>query len=146
MQRSGWSAALATFLLVFGLTVRADNNPATSSVPHQFPYHGRLELNAAPVTGTVNMRFSLFNDATGGSAIWTEGHGLGGGNTVSVLGGAFMAVLGDTVAIGDVIFDADTLFLGIEVEDPNSHTVYPMAGRQQLFPATPLFAKAILFP
>ncbi len=135
MQRLASVAVLATLLVVLGLSVRADNNPATSSVPAVLPYQGRLELNAGVVNGPMAMRFSLYNAAAGGTAIWTESHGLGGGTPVPVSAGLFTVLLGQTTALRTVIQDADGLYLGVEVQDPTSMQVFEMTGRQQLFPA-----------
>lgn len=135
MQRLATVAIVATLLVVLGLSVRADNNPATSSVPAVFPYQGRLELNAGVVNGPMAMRFSLYNAAAGGTAIWTESHGLGGGTPVQVSAGLFTVLLGQTTALRTVIQDADGLYLGVEVQDPGTMQVFEMTGRQQLFPA-----------
>jgi len=135
MQRSTHVTMLVTLLAVLTLTVRADNNPATSSVPANFPYQGRLEKDGLPVNGTRNLRFNLYNQAVSGPVIWTESHGLGGGTSVQVNRGLFTVVLGLSTPLRTTIQDADTLFLGVELEDPDTNQVFELAGRQQLFPS-----------
>ncbi len=60
------------------------------------------------------MEFSLYTGATGGAAVWTEGHG-----SVSVTGGAFSVVLGSTGTaspLGPVFQGSDSVWLEVSVD------------------------------
>ena len=66
-------------------------SPTAAAVPLQVPLQGALRDNAgAPVSeGTFEMTFTLYRDAEGTDAAWSETR------TVDVQGGLFRAMLGD---------------------------------------------------
>jgi hypothetical protein len=76
-------------------------------------YQGRL---VDPTTGQVkpdggySITFSLYTQASGGTAAWTET------KTVAVSNGVFSTQLGDTTSLGTDLFNGQALWLGIQVE------------------------------
>ena len=61
---------LSTTILALALLsiVAAD----AGAVPATLSFTGRLSTANGPVNGNVGMTFSLFAQATGGTAVWTE--------------------------------------------------------------------------
>jgi hypothetical protein len=89
------------------------------------PYSGRLELDGAPVSGSVPMVFRLYDAPSAGNLLFTQAE------SVQVVGGSFAVVLG-TVAghpLPESLYTAGTLHLEISVNG------MPLAGRQQIYAA-----------
>ena len=73
---------------------------ARGAVPEMVNYQGFLRNDdGTPVDGTVDMRFSVFTQQTGGSLIWTEVH-----QNVSVDEGLFHVLLGTTTPLTESMF------------------------------------------
>jgi hypothetical protein len=74
-------------------------------------YQGRLlDLSGNPKPdGNYTMSFSLYNVETSGSPLWTET------KSISLKGGLFSTLLGDTTAFNLTIFSGQALWLGITV-------------------------------
>ena len=85
---------------------------AASGVPAFLTHQGHiLESDTSPVTGSSNVVFKLYTNATGGSASWTQ--------TVAVTfdNGFYSVVLGPgTPTLSADLFDASALYLGITLE------------------------------
>ena len=82
-----------------------------SEIPQTLSYQGSLtDASGSPVDGTVTITFSLYDTATGGSALWQETR------PVAVSGGAFNVILGTDAAnpLEASIFGTP-LYLGITV-------------------------------
>jgi hypothetical protein len=89
-------------------------------------YQGRLtdpSSGNAVADGSYTMTFRLYDVATEGTALWTEG------KDVAVQGGVFSTVLGDTVALDQGLFNGQELWLGVKVGTDDEATP-----RQQLLP------------
>ena len=87
--------------------------PLTASgVPAFLTHQGHiLGSNNSPVTGSSNVAFKLYTNATGGSAAWTQ--------TIAVTfdNGFYSVVLGPgTPTLNAELFDASALYLGITLE------------------------------
>src|SRR3954468_20243272 len=68
---------------------------AWSQVPSRLGYQGRLlNTDGSPVTGTASLTFSLFTQATGGSALGSETQTLG------LSSGYYATQLGDATPPG----------------------------------------------
>ena len=65
--------------------------------------------SGSPVNGTVNLTFSIYSVASGGTALWSETH-----SGVSVSRGVFSVILGQTTPITAQVLDGDR-WLGIRV-------------------------------
>ncbi|MBS4032859.1 MAG: hypothetical protein KGZ85_00220 [Ignavibacterium sp.] len=78
------------------------------AIPKQFDYQGVLKTSAGGVVpdGNYPMTFRIYNDPTGGTALWTETQ------TVAVANGIFSVHLGSNTAIAGVPFNR-IHFLGI---------------------------------
>ena len=88
-------------------------SPTAAAVPLQVPLQGALRDNAgAPVSeGTFEMTFTLYRDAEGTDAAWSETR------TVDVQGGLFRAMLGDDTPVDPALFSGSgALWLGLIVE------------------------------
>ncbi|MEM1269540.1 MAG: hypothetical protein AAGI08_05755 [Bacteroidota bacterium] len=80
------------------------------TVPAQISYQGYLELNGAPVSGSVDLVFNLYTQATGGFALWTETQ-----TGVSVDAGVYQVALGSVANLPSGAFDA-ALWLGVSID------------------------------
>jgi len=78
------------------------------AIPKQFDYQGVLKTSAGGIVpdGNYPMTFRIYNDPTGGTALWTETQ------TVAVANGMFSVHLGSSTAIAGVPFNR-IHFLGI---------------------------------
>jgi hypothetical protein len=71
-----------------------------------------IDKAGAPVDADVNFVFSIYDAATGGTAVWTETQ------TTTVDAGFFSARLGEKTAFAANLFDGTkTLYLGVKVGD-----------------------------
>jgi len=86
-----------------------------TQIPHKMNYQGYL-TNAAgvPISGTVQMVFSIYNVSSGGSPLWTETH------SVAVSQGVYSVILGEGTIPNPINLPFDApYYLGVHVEaDP----------------------------
>jgi hypothetical protein len=106
--------AIVSFWVVFP-AVFTSNSYAANGVARTMNFQGRIVNNTTGINvanGTVKMVFSLYNGASGGTALWTETQ-----NSVPVTDGIFRAVLGGggTPIPTSVNFNWDGLYLGVAV-------------------------------
>jgi len=76
-------------------------------------YQGRLtDVSTGQIVadGTYSISFQLYNVESGGSALWTEN------KSVSVQGGLFSTILGDTNPLVSSLFNGQALWLGITMD------------------------------
>ena len=101
--------------------------------PKLIPFQGRLtdQSGVAYTNGQFTILFQLYNDAVGGTAIWTERH-----EKVGVINGVVNVFLGSINSLDAVTFD-QTKHLGITVDaDNNPNTPDPeMVPRQMIIPS-----------
>ena len=84
-------------------------------IPGRISYDGRLtDENGQPITGSVTMKFALYDASSSGTKKWPAG--ASEDHTVSVESGLFSAILGSKEAIPVSAF-SDSLFLEIQVND-----------------------------
>jgi hypothetical protein len=90
----------------------AQYRPAETAVPGSVPsgisYQGRLEESGVVVSGTKNMRFRLFDLATGGFALYDSG-----AQNVDLNGGVFSVVL--PIPLGALV-GGSTRYIEVEIE------------------------------
>ncbi len=88
---------------------------ATGSIPYEINYQGYLtDDQGDPLTGTHNFVFSMYDAATGGTALWTENH-----TAVSVENGVFHVIMGEFTAIDPDLFGTDfdgVYWLEVEID------------------------------
>jgi len=113
--------------------------PASTSTG-TIAYQGRLaDASGAPLTGTYNMIFRLYDVATGGTPLWSEQ--WTGSNGVRVSDGLFNVMLGSLTAIpSSLVTSHSSLFLGITVGTDDE-----MAPRVQLG-SVPFAVQALTVP
>ena len=135
--------AIVVSALTFGVQALAnlDDDPATDSLPRVVPYEGVLDLDGAPFSGFMDMRFTFFDAPSAGNAVWTETWSQGEGRPIQVFGGKFGAALGTfddggLRALEDVIADAGPVYLAIEVKrtEEGDEAWVGLSGRQRLNP------------
>jgi hypothetical protein len=87
---------------------------ASSAVPSTLTQQGRLlDSTGAPVPGSVSIKFTVYDAATGGASLWSETQ------NVTLDDGYFSARLGESTAIDATVFDGSTRYLGVQVgNDP----------------------------
>jgi hypothetical protein len=87
---------------------------SVAAVPNFLTEQGRLFDNAGmPVTALTNFKFSIYDVAEGGTALWTET------DAITPDDGYFSAVLGDGAQFPANLFNGSVLYLGIKVgSDP----------------------------
>ena len=78
------------------------------AIPKQINYQGILKEGSALLDGNYPFTFRIYNDPTGGTALWTESQ------TITVENGLFSAHLGSVTPIAGVPFDR-VHFLGITI-------------------------------
>ncbi len=82
-----------------------------SQIPKLINYQGKLtDANSLPVNGTRSITFSIYESATGGSALWSETHA-----SVTVTDGIFSILLGSVTDLGNLEFDKP-YYLGIKID------------------------------
>jgi len=89
--------------------------PVYSAIPQKMNYQGYL-TNAVgvPISGTVQMVFSIYNVSVGGTPLWTETH------SVTLSQGVYSVILGEGSTPAPINLPFDTpYYLGVQVEaDP----------------------------
>lgn len=84
---------------------------AVAEVPQMINYQGQLTDDLGqPVSDIVSMTFTIYDEASGGSALWTETQ-----SSVTVTDGMFSVLLGSVNAVHDTIFSDPERYLGIAV-------------------------------
>jgi len=97
-------------LLVIGIWSLVITAPAVA-VPQKINFQGVLkDLLGEPVTGTKTIAFSIYDVATGGTALWTETQ------LISVEAGLYSVRLGDVSSLPLSVFSGDTRYLGISID------------------------------
>ena len=119
---------------LMALLVLAPALPAETASPFLIPFQGRLtkQDGTAYNSGQYTVTFNLYDQAVGGSTLWTERH-----ERVGVVNGMVNLFLGSiNPALANVDF-SNTRYLGITIDaDDNSVTADPeMVPRQMIVPA-----------
>jgi hypothetical protein len=119
---------------------RPQGSAPTAASTGTIAYQGRLaDAAGAPLTGTYNMIFRLYDVATGGTPLWSEQ--WTGTNGVRVSDGLFNVMLGSLTAIpSSLVTSHSSLFLGITVGTDDE-----MAPRVQLG-SVPFAVQALTVP
>jgi len=100
---------LLTVILSFVLLGSAITS--TAGVPGVMTYQGRLTDGGTPVTDTLPMTFTIYEDSSGLYAIWTESQ-----DEVVVSNGLFTVLLGSVYPLGDTVFDDTARWLGVSID------------------------------
>lgn len=132
------AAFAAVFFLVVGTLLTAcllalvALKPGTAfaiqTIPYLVNFQGRLTDNNGNVLsdGSYNVKFRIYNTATGGAALWEEDRDFGGSdNRVTVQNGLFNIQLGSLSALSPTLFNEATqgnLYLEVELPTPGTAT------------------------
>ncbi|MBM4388305.1 MAG: hypothetical protein FJ088_11235 [Deltaproteobacteria bacterium] len=85
---------------------------AFADVPGEIAFQGFLaDADGNPVAGTVQMGFELFDAPVEGSSLWSETQ------DVSVSNGLFNLFLGAVNPINPLLFDGNSLFLEVKIDN-----------------------------
>jgi hypothetical protein len=106
-------AIVVTFLASIGIVWLGGANPDSAGVPYLLSYQGVLadQLGDPVSDGTYQMTFSIYENATGGSALWSETR------TVQVTDGRFSILMGNVTPIPPGVFlNGSERWLGVQVE------------------------------
>ncbi len=98
-----WTNSLALAALFLSLD-------AGGQVPSVLGYQGRLlKTDGTPEAGVVQVRFALFDIASGGTALWSEDQ------VVALSDGFYSVLLGSVTAVPATAFDAPSRWLAVSV-------------------------------
>jgi|GEM_PF-1275840 len=97
-----------------------------ADIPQGISFSGRLTQDGQPVEGAKDILFSIWNEESGGTTLWSELW-----NGVPVTRGVFNVILGSENPIDPSVFTDSTVYLEIDVID-GAGAPSPMAPRQQL--------------
>ena len=94
-------------------------SPDSTTVPHLINYQGRLtDVYGNPVSdGDYDMRFCIYDVASGGTALWCEPPAPDTWQSVPVNQGVFSVLLGETHPIPSTVFDgaSSDRWLGVQI-------------------------------
>lgn len=130
-----WSLWIGLLLALWPVTtLYAQDAPDATAVAldRRFTYQGRLDSGGVPVNGNCDLRFRLYDAASGGAQI-------GGQQTsanITVSDGLFVVALNASDQFGPTAFNGDRRWLEIDVRCPAGGGGYTtLAPRQPLNPA-----------
>jgi hypothetical protein len=89
--------------------------PAFADAPTIITYQGRLKSGGAPVQGSQDMTFRIYEVPTGGVSVFSEAHTAGGAPFVA--NGLFSAIIGDKT-VGGIpasVFKSTATFLEVQI-------------------------------
>ena len=114
------SALIFTFVVIFSQQVNIVS--AGTGINQQIPYSGSIVNNAGVAwpNGNKNMKFEIYNVASGGTPIYTQIGDISGTptGTVKIEDGRFDVLLGSVTALPTL--NDDSLYLQISMDDDNS--------------------------
>ncbi len=85
--------------------------PTAMAVPLEFSHQGRLmDDTGAPLDGTEDVTFRIYDVDTGGTAVWTEVH-----TGLPFDSGYYAAQLGSTTTLDMADFDGNTMYMSVQV-------------------------------
>ena len=91
----------------------SDSGRDNRSVPNLIDYQGKItDSSSNPITSSVSITFTIYDDATGGINLWDETHA-----SVTPVDGLVHVLLGSQTAFEPSLFDGSDLWLGINVND-----------------------------
>ena len=114
---------------------------AATTLPTKMNFQGRLTNSAGDIltNGTYNMRFKIYDTASGGSVQWSEDRLVSAGQGVTVSNGQFSVQLGSVSSLPASIFASNSRYFEVELPTPAtatssspSWTEGPMSPRNQL--------------
>lgn len=136
-------AALLLISLFAGLFALTYDTPtqAATTLPTKMNFQGRITNNSGSIlaNGTYNMRFKIWNAASGGVQQWSEDRLVAATQGVTVTNGQFSVQLGSITSLPASVFASNSLYFEVELPTPASATTsspvwteLPMTPRNQL--------------
>ncbi len=96
----------------------SDSGRDNRSVPNLIDYQGKItDSSSNPITSSVSITFTIYDDATGGINLWDEIHA-----SVTPVDGLVHVLLGSVDVFGTSLFNGSDLWLGINVNDDGEMT------------------------
>lgn len=122
--------ALLSLVMILGVALfitPTSEVKAVVTVPTKMNFQGRLTNSSGNIlpNGTYNMRYRIYNAASGGTALWTETRLVSASAGVTVTNGLFSVQLGDSTPIPASLFTQNTqgtLYFEIELPTPATAT------------------------
>jgi hypothetical protein len=114
---------LGIFLLVVSVLMSLlVITPTVNAAPGKINYQGRLTdaAGTAKPDGQYNMKFRIYDSASGGTLLWSETRETT--NRVTVTNGQFNVRLGAVTTIPDSVFTSDTTYFEVELPTPATAT------------------------
>jgi hypothetical protein len=114
---------IGLFAGLFALTTDTTSQAATT-LPTKMNFQGRITNNSGSIlaNGTYNMRFRIWNAASGGTQQWTEDRLVSASQGVTVTNGQFSVQLGSITALNASVFASNSLYFEVELPTPASAT------------------------
>lgn len=121
------SSASVVFLLIGIFAISA-----FSAVPNLMNYQGKLTDTdgISMADGAYNMRFSLFDAATGGNQLWNAPAPFGEEQSVAVSGGIYNVQLGAIVPLDSTFFTSNAIWLELVIYNTSTASWETMVPRQ----------------
>jgi hypothetical protein len=97
---------------------------ALTTVPTKMNFQGRLVTASGSVVtdGTYNMKFRIYNAASGGAQQWSETRDVSASSGVTVANGLFSVSLGDVTSLPASLFASGALYFEVELPTPATAT------------------------
>lgn len=106
------------FLLVTLAVMMILATAGFGAVPNMLNYQGRLTSTlGVPLDDTVKITFTIYDDSTGGTVIWSETQ-----TTVYVIDGLFHVLLGSVNPINGSIFTNSARWLGVMIDSEHEQS------------------------
>lgn len=120
------AVTVGVFFVALAFTVFIGTTPsaqAAQTVPYKVNYQGRIANSAGTslANGSYNMKFRLYDAATGGTVVWSETRDAST-QRVAVTNGQFAVQLGEVAALSPSLFTSQPLYLEVELPTPATAT------------------------
>ena len=111
------------FAGLFALTVDRTADAATT-LPTKMNFQGRITNSSGTAlsNGTYNMRFKIWNAASGGTQQWSEDRLVSASQGVTVTNGQFSVQLGSVTSLPASVFASNSLYFEVELPTPATAT------------------------
>lgn len=115
---------IATVSILLACFAFSSNAGAVQTIPYKMNFQGRVTDAAgnALANGTYNMRFKIYDAASGGTLQWSEQRANSASTGVTVTNGLFSVQLGDVSVLPVAIFATQNLYFEIELPTPATAT------------------------
>lgn len=112
------------FASLFALVVIANTAGAATTLPTKMNFQGRLANSAGNIltNGTYNMRFRIYDAASGGTVQWSEDRLVSAGQGVTVTNGQFSVQLGSVTSLPASVFASNSRYFEVELPTPGTAT------------------------